>query len=475
VLAIGLALCLGGRASAADLQLLNEFGSEGSGPGQFGQVEDLEVAPNGNLVLSDLSYDRVEFWTPAGRFVGQFGSGGSGPGQFYFPWGLAIQRDGTIFVVDAGGGRVEVFTPTGTYLREFVLPQLFYADIDLDPAGRSLYLVDYQAGNIQRMSTTGANMGLFGSFGTGNGQFRRPYGIAIDSGGNLFVADRDNHRVDKLSPSGAFLDKFGGQGTGPGKMNMPYDVAVEPNGNVLVADTFNYRLDEFSPTGRFLASYDRIAGSRTPTFTPLAVTTSPSGDIYVYDRTPPAARILRVRTAPSPPVLGKSVNVGVVSGKILVRAKGQRKFHVLSGSESIPVGSSVDATHGRVRLATARKGRGTQRTVFFDGRFSVRQNRRTDLTDIRLEGGGLGSCRGGSRSAKGASTVLRRLWGHGKGHTRTSGHNGSGTVRGTFWLTEDRCDGTLFKVRQGVVVVRDFTRHRTVVLHAGQRYLAPAR
>src|SRR3954468_1143093 len=212
--AIFLLLSLGGSASAADLQLVDEFGSEGSGRGQFGQVEDLEVAPSGNLVLSDISYDRVEFWTPAGRFVGQFGSGGSGPGQFYFPWGLAIQRDGTIFVVDAGGGRVEVFTPSGTYVREFAVPQTFYGETDLDPAGRSLYLVDFQAGNIQRMSTSGANMGLFGSFGTANGQFRRPQGVAVDSASHVFIADRDNHRVDKLGPSGAFLDKFGGKGSG---------------------------------------------------------------------------------------------------------------------------------------------------------------------------------------------------------------------------------------------------------------------
>ena len=102
---------------------------------------------------------------------------------------------------------------------------------------------------------------------------------------------------------------------------------------------------------------------------------------------------------------------------------------------------------------------------------SARANRST-LTDLRLEGGK--SC-GGGRSGKVARRAGRRLWGHGKGRTRTSGNNGSGTVRGTFWLTEDRCDGTLFKVRQGVVAVRDFTRHRTVVLHAGQQYLAPAR
>jgi ferric-dicitrate binding protein FerR (iron transport regulator) len=48
-------------------------------------------------------------------------------------------------------------------------------------------------------------------------------------------------------------------------------------------------------------------------------------------------------------------------------------------------------------------------------------------------------------------------------------------VRGTIWLTEDRCDGTLVRVVRGRVDVRDLTRRRTVVVRAGQSYLAPAR
>jgi hypothetical protein len=47
-------------------------------------------------------------------------------------------------------------------------------------------------------------------------------------------------------------------------------------------------------------------------------------------------------------------------------------------------------------------------------------------------------------------------------------------VRGTRWLTEDRCDGTLTRVTNGAVVVRDFKRHRSVVVRAGHSYLARA-
>jgi hypothetical protein len=39
---------------------------------------------------------------------------------------------------------------------------------------------------------------------------------------------------------------------------------------------------------------------------------------------------------------------------------------------------------------------------------------------------------------------------------------------------DDRCDGTLTKVRRGRLVVRDLRRKRSVSLKAGQSYLARA-
>ena len=71
-----------------------------------------------------------------------------------------------------------------------------------------------------------------------------------------------------------------------------------------------------------------------------------------------------------------------------------------------------------------------------------------------------------------AKRKKRRLWGNGKGRFRTKGSFSSATVRGTKWLTEDRCNGTLTRVTKGTVTVRDFARKRTVIVRAGQRYLA---
>jgi hypothetical protein len=70
---------------------------------------------------------------------------------------------------------------------------------------------------------------------------------------------------------------------------------------------------------------------------------------------------------------------------------------------------------------------------------------------------------------------VRRLWGSGTGAFRTRGRYAAAVVRGTVWLVQDFCDGTLTRVAQGSVSVRDFVRHRTVTVVAGRRYFARAR
>ena len=62
--------------------------------------------------------------------------------------------------------------------------------------------------------------------------------------------------------------------------------------------------------------------------------------------------------------------------------------------------------------------------------------------------------------------------GEGQGQFRTRGRYSSATVRGTFWLTADRCDGTLTSVKQGTLEVIDFVKKTKVLVGAGKRYLA---
>jgi hypothetical protein len=182
----------------------------------------------------------------------------------------------------------------------------------------------------------------------------------------------------------------------------------------------------------------------------------------------------RAATGPPPPQVGKTVNIAPVSGTVRVRLRGRRGFVNLARLRQVPVGSELDVRRGRVRLVSA-AGRGrTQTGQFFQGRAIVRQPRgRTPVTTLQLSGP-LACPR--SVSAAGAPPPrTRRLWGNAKGRFRTSGRFASAVVRGTVWLTEDRCDGTFVRVRIGRVEVFDVVRKRRVIVRAGQSYLARAR
>jgi hypothetical protein len=184
------------------------------------------------------------------------------------------------------------------------------------------------------------------------------------------------------------------------------------------------------------------------------------------------------------PVPGKSVVVRAVSGRVFVTPPGGKRAR-LTATSGIPVGALVDTRRGRVRLTSAATGGGaTQTADFYQGAFKVRQRagKGALTTDIVLSGQASRSQCASARSAraaavskkKGPHAVLGKLWGNGKGRFRTKGRYSSATVRGTIWLTADRCDGTLTTVRRGTVRVRDLRRHKTVTVKAGHSYLARA-
>lgn len=201
-----------------------------------------------------------------------------------------------------------------------------------------------------------------------------------------------------------------------------------------------------------------------------------------------------------PPVLGRTVNVVPVKGKVFVslppgaaRASASvpglkgRRFVPLSRARQIPVRSILDTRRGTVRLFAATPTRDRiQAADLLSGVFQVLQSRRRSakgLTELRLKGASFRRCRTARGSAAGIATraarrsrrTIRRLRGRGAGRFRTRGRYSAATVRGTDWTVSDRCDGTLTAVRRGRVAVRDFRRRKTIVVRAGKRYLARPR
>jgi hypothetical protein len=191
---------------------------------------------------------------------------------------------------------------------------------------------------------------------------------------------------------------------------------------------------------------------------------------------PPAPPPPPPAPAPTPPVATpepqRSVAGQVVDGTVRVRKPGSRTFIEIDPTRPIPLGSTIDAKQGEIRItALQAKGGQPHTATFFDGIFKITQTRRT--TDLTLTEA-LASCGGKARAAA-KKPKSRRLWGDGSGSFRTRGQYSSATVRGTRWLVQDSCAGTLTRVKRGVVSVHDNLKRRTILLRAGHSYLARPR
>jgi hypothetical protein len=257
-------------------------------------------------------------------------------------------------------------------------------------------------------------------------------------------------------------------------------------GRLLDHDDSGKRRPAVVPAGAPTATPAGGAPTATPT-PPVATPTPASGDAAAGHGQPGdageagddhGAGHAATPTLPpaASPVAGERVAATPASGVVTVRLPGTDTFVPLDQAASMPVGSRIDARDGTVVLHAALPGVGTEAGRFSGGEFIVRQDTRHHITELRLIGGDFGKCAERTLAATHRSSkkrVVRSLWGsdHG-GHFRTHGHNSVATVRGTKWLTVDRCDGTVTKVTQGAVSVHDRRAHRTVVVTAGHSYLA---
>jgi hypothetical protein len=201
------------------------------------------------------------------------------------------------------------------------------------------------------------------------------------------------------------------------------------------------------------------------------------------------------------PVLGKTVNVSVVSGKVFIAvpSTGQAsraarladattslskglKFVPLQEARQIPVGSILNTSAGVARITTATATAGKlQFGDFGAGIFKLLQRRQqrglTELDVMNAHTARQVCATLGKRAATAAklsSKVLGRITGSAHGHFTTRGQYSAATVRGTVWGVRNQCDGTLTRVTRGVVSVRDFRRRKTITVVTGQSYLARA-
>jgi DNA-binding beta-propeller fold protein YncE len=181
----------------------------GSGiPGSsFSRPTDVAWDKAGNIYVADGigANNRIAKFDKDGRFITQWGSTGTGQGQFGGVKGLAIDAQGNVYAADAGNKRIQVFDATGRFLREF-------GNVGTPLAicmtrGATQYLYVSHAGDqdgmddaaVYKVALDGRVVGKFGSAGKLPKEFGLANSIDCRNENELLIGEMTNWRVQKVS------------------------------------------------------------------------------------------------------------------------------------------------------------------------------------------------------------------------------------------------------------------------------------
>ena len=166
-------------------KLLKSIKRKGSGEGEFNRPAGLTVV-GGEVIVCDHHNHRLQVFTSDLVFIRQFGSQGSGEGQFLYPWDVTHNEDGNLYVTESGNNRVQVFTINGKFLHTVVA-----ADCISKPAG-----ITYHQGLVC-ISQWKEDRALYACHKNGHSILCESSkgGVATDQDGFVYVGDRDKKEV----------------------------------------------------------------------------------------------------------------------------------------------------------------------------------------------------------------------------------------------------------------------------------------
>jgi sugar lactone lactonase YvrE len=179
----------------------------GFGPGEFNFVTDAIQDSKGNYYVAEYGeYDRIQKFSPEGKFLLQWGGHGDEPGQFMRPQKMDIDEQDQLYVTDACNHRIQIYDVSGEEPKLVKIwgeqgaepGKLCYPyDLLLDGRG-ALYVCEFGNHRVQKFTLDGRSLACWGSHGRREGEFHNPWGLVLDSEGRLHVLDTYNHRVQRI-------------------------------------------------------------------------------------------------------------------------------------------------------------------------------------------------------------------------------------------------------------------------------------
>lgn len=213
----------------------------------------------------------------------------AGEPEFKFlirPYGIVTDSRGRIIVTDPGAAGVHIFD-FAQHKYKFVqhhgktpmrVPQCVTVD-----AQDNFYVTDSEGGDIFVFEPGGKYLRTIGALKGGEGYFKRPTGIAVDSvAQRIYVTDTRRDKVFILDMDGNVLRFFGETGEAEGQFNFPTELHLDGQ-NLMVVDAMNFRIQIFDRSGNFQYAIGKLGDSTGAMFRPKAVSVDSEGHLYIAD------------------------------------------------------------------------------------------------------------------------------------------------------------------------------------------------
>ena len=291
------------------------FGMEGPEPGQLGQPRGIAFAPDGSVYISEQRNNRIQHFSPEGQILQTWGSfadlakGEAPGGTFYEPWGIAVGPDGTVYVADTWNNRIQSFTPDGKFIRMWGVsgtgetPFAFWGPrgLAVDSKGQ-VYVTDTGNKRVVVFTANGEHVTQFGASGAEPIHLNEPVGLAIDKEGKVYVADTWNQLIQVFVPlpdgkSFVFSRSWEVKAwSGQSVNNKPF-IAVDQSNNVFITDPEKFRIIQFNPEGSLVRVWGDTGEDASSLYQPAGISVDSFGRIWVADAD--ANRIVRY-TLPKP-------------------------------------------------------------------------------------------------------------------------------------------------------------------------------
>ncbi|HEX4005308.1 MAG TPA: 6-bladed beta-propeller [Acidobacteriaceae bacterium] len=203
------------------------------------------------------------------------------------PYSVAEDSHGRIIVTDPGAAGVHIFDfdrQKYKFLQHLgkPLPMLSPQCVAVDAAD-NLYVTDSDAGAIFVFEASGKFVRSIGALKGGEGYFKRPTGIAVDSAAQrIYVTDTLRDKLFVLDMQGNIVGSIGQRGEGNGEFNYPTELRLD-GPNLMVVDAMNFRVQAFDRSGKFQYAIGKIGDSPGAMFRPKATGTDSEGDLYIVD------------------------------------------------------------------------------------------------------------------------------------------------------------------------------------------------